>query len=197
MPSLWRDGACRQAEGQDHRVGFWKCYECRKPFAVKIGTVFEDSKVPMRLWLQAMYLIAGSKKGISSNQLHRILGATLKTASFMSHRIREAMCSNNIAPFGGNGGDVEVDETFIGQLKGVPKRRAFHHKMKDLALIDRDSRQARTMVIDDVNAKTLMPLVMQNVAKEARVMTDEHSGCRDVGKFFGAHGTPATVAPSM
>ena len=167
-------------QGKSTRVGAYKCYQCRKPFTVKIGTIFEDSKVPMRLWLQAMYLIAGSKKGISSNQLHRILGVTLKTAWFMSHRIREAMRSDDMTPFGGNGGAVEVDETFIGQLKGVPKRRAFHHKMKVLALIDRDSRQARTMVIDNVNADTLMPIVLANVAKEARVMTDEHSGYRDM-----------------
>lgn len=176
-------------QGKSTRIGTYKCYQCRKPFTVKIGTIFEGSKVAMRLWLQAMYLIAGSKKGISSNQLHRILGVTLKTAWFMSHRIREAMRSNDLTPLGGEGGAVEVDETFIGQLKGVPKRRAFHHKMKVLALIDRDTRQARTMVIDDVNAKTLMPLVMQNVAREARVMTDEHSGYRDVSKFFAAHGT--------
>ncbi|OBX18642.1 transposase [Erythrobacter sp. QSSC1-22B] len=175
--------------GKSTRVGTYKCYECRKPFTVKIGSIFEDSKVPMRLWLQAMYLIAGSKKGISSNQLHRILGVTLKTAWFMSHRICEAMRSNDMTPFGGNGGAVEVDETFIGQLKGVPKRRAFQHKMKVLALIDRDTRQARTMAIDDVNAKTLMPLVIANVAEEARVMTDEHSGYRDVKHIFAAHGT--------
>jgi transposase-like protein len=107
----------------------------------------------------------------------------------MSHRIREAMRSNDMTPFGGEGGIVEVDETFIGQLKGVPKRRAFHHKMKVLALIDRDSRQARTMVIDNVNAETLMPIVMNNVAREARVMTDEHSGYRYLKDHFAAHGT--------
>ena len=175
--------------GKSTRVGAYKCYQCRKPFTVKIGTIFEDSKVPMRLWLQAMYLIAGSKKGISSNQLHRILGVTLKTAWFMSHRIREAMRSDDMTPFGGNGGAVEVDETFIGQLKGVPKRRAFHHKMKVLALIDRDSRQARTMVIDGVGAETLMPIVLANVAREARIMTDEHSGYRSAKDHFAAHGT--------
>src|SRR6476620_12765338 len=96
-------------QGKSTRVGAYKCYQCRKPFTVKIGTIFEDSKVPMRLWLQAMYLIAGSKKGISSNQLHRILGVTLKTAWFMSHRIREAMRDGGLAPFGQGGGAVEVD----------------------------------------------------------------------------------------
>src|SRR3982751_5772116 len=76
--------------GKSTRVGAYKCYQCRKPFTVKISTIFEDSKVALRIWLQAMSLIAGSKKGISSNQLHRALGVTLKTAWFMSHRIREA-----------------------------------------------------------------------------------------------------------
>lgn len=96
---------------------------------------------------------------------------------------------SDIAPMGGNGGVVEVDETFIGKLKGVEKRRAFHHKMKVLALVDRDSGKARTMVVDNVKAETLMPLVLANIAREARVMTDEHSGYRDAGKFFAAHGT--------
>ncbi|WP_206694651.1 IS1595 family transposase [Novosphingobium sp. NBM11] len=176
-------------QGKSTRVGVWKCYQCRKPFTVKIGTIFEDSKVAMHIWLQAMYLIAGSKKGISSNQLHRILGVTLKTAWFMSQRIREAMRSDDMTPFGGAGGIVEVDETFIGHLKGTEKKRAFHHKMKVLALVDRDTGKARTMVIENVRADTLMPIVLANVAREARVMTDEHSGYRDMGKFFADHGT--------
>jgi transposase-like protein len=77
--------------GKSTRVGVFKCYQCRKPFTVKVGTVFESSHVPMHLWLQAMFLLCSSKKGISSNQLHRTLGVTLKTAWFISHRIREAM----------------------------------------------------------------------------------------------------------
>lgn len=77
--------------GKSTRIGTYKCYQCRKPFTVKIGTIFESSHVKMHLWLQAIFLIASSKKGISTNQLHRTLGVTLKTAWFMSHRIREAM----------------------------------------------------------------------------------------------------------
>lgn len=80
--------------GASTRVGVYKCYDCRKPFTVKIGTIFEASHIPMRLWLQAIFLIASSKKGISSNQLHRTLGITLKSAWFLSHRIREAIASN-------------------------------------------------------------------------------------------------------
>jgi transposase-like protein len=133
--------------------------------------------------------MTSSKKGMSAHQLHRILEITYKSAWFLAHRIREAMTSGELTPFGGNGGVVEVDETFIGRKKGAEKKRAFHHKMKVLALVDRDSGKARTMVIDDVKAETLMPLVIANVEREARIMTDEHSGYRDVGKFFAAHGT--------
>lgn len=100
-------------QGKSTRVGVWKCYQCRKPFTVKIGTIFEASHVPMHIWLQAIYLIAGSKKGMSSSQLHRTLGVTLKTAWFMSHRIREAMRSTG-GLFGQGGGIVEIDETLSG-----------------------------------------------------------------------------------
>ena len=85
-------------KGKSTRIGAYKCYKCRKPFTVKIGTIFEASHVKMHLWLQAFYLICGSKKGISANQLHRTLGVTLKTAWFMGHRIREAMRAGTLAP---------------------------------------------------------------------------------------------------
>lgn len=151
---VWTDGpVCPRCGGTDRigkmagkstRVGTYKCYQCRKPFTVKIGTIFEASHVAMHVWLQAIYLIAGSKKGISSNQLHRILGVTLKTAWFMSHRIREAMRSGDITPFGSGGGVVEVDETFIGHDKTIKaerekKGRGYAHKHKVLSLIDRDT----------------------------------------------------------
>jgi hypothetical protein len=84
---------------------------------VKVGTIFEASHVPMHLWLQAIYLLSSSKKGISSNQLHRTLGCTLKTAWFISHRVREAMRDGGLAPMGGAGGVVEVDETYFGRSK--------------------------------------------------------------------------------
>ena len=88
--------------GKSTRIGTYKCYQCRKPFTVKVGTIFESSHVPLHIWLQAIFLMASSKKGISSNQLHRTLGVTLKTAWFMSHRIREAMRSGgSLSPLGG------------------------------------------------------------------------------------------------
>src|SRR5258708_7937033 len=99
-------------EGKSTRIGVYKCYQCRKPFTVKVGTIFESSHIPMRFWLQAIHLISSSKKGISANQMHRTLGITLKSAWFMCHRIREAMKSNSIEPLGGAGKIVEADETF-------------------------------------------------------------------------------------
>lgn len=102
-------------KGKSTRIGTYKCYGCRKPFTVKIGTIFEASHVKMNLWLQAIYLMCSSKKGISSNQLHRVLGVTLKTAWFMSHRIREAMRDDGTSgPLGGEGEIIEADETYIG-----------------------------------------------------------------------------------
>ena len=96
------------------KLAFMALFICRKPFTVKVGTIFEDSHIPLNLWLQAMYLISSSKKGISANQLHRTLGITLKSAWFLGHRVRETMRQGSLAPAGGGGGIVEVDEAFIG-----------------------------------------------------------------------------------
>ncbi len=174
--------------GKSTRVGTYKCYECRKPFTVKIGTIFEASHVAMHIWLQAMYLVAGSKKGISSNQLHRILGVTLKTAWFMSHRIPEAMRSGDLTPFGSDGGAVEVDETFIGRKKGRKVRHGYEHKMKVLALVERNTGKTRMMVADNLTAAYIAPIVRENVAREAVLMTDEARHYVKVGREFAAHG---------
>ncbi|MGN6270445.1 MAG: IS1595 family transposase [Sphingomonas sp.] len=176
-------------QGKSTRIGAYKCYQCRKPFTVKIGTIFESSHVPMNVWLQAMYLIAGSKKGISSNQLHRTLGVTLKTAWFMSHRIREAMKSNDPGMFGEDGGFVEADETFIGREPGAKVRSSFFHKMKVLALVDRNTGRSRAVVVDGVTAKHLASDVFFNVAREATLMTDEATAYKVLGRHFAAHHT--------
>lgn len=149
---LWPNGAtcpkCGESErvskmgGKSTRIGAYKCYVCRKPFTVKVGTIFESSHVKLNLWLQAIFLIAGSKKGISSNQLHRTLGVTLKTAWFMSHRIREAMKDDGML-FGTGGGMVEADETYMGKTEGLGKGPHTSKKRKVLALVDRDTKKAR------------------------------------------------------
>src|SRR4051812_36007149 len=108
-------------EGEAHRAGLWKCKDCREQFSVTVGTVFERSKIALNVWLQAVFLLCSSKKGMSSHQLHRILGVTYKTAWFMTHRIREAMKSGMLSPMGGAGGIVEVDETYWGNKDSVKK----------------------------------------------------------------------------
>jgi transposase-like protein len=144
--------------GKSTRIGAYKCYQCRKPFTVKIGTVFEASHVPMRHWLQAMFLLSSSKKGISSNQLHRTLGCTLKTAWFISHRIREAMRVTGVTPMGGAGKVVEADETFYGRIDGV--------RIADI-----------------------QPIICENLAREAKLMTDEMASYKEIGTEFASHDT--------
>lgn len=171
------------------RVGLWKCGACRKQFTIKIATVFEDARLPLHKILQAAYLLASSKKGISSNQLARTLEITVKSAWFLSHRIREAMRDSGVAPIGGAGNIVEVDETFLGNDKSKPKRRGYAHKHKVLSLVDRATGKARSMVVGDLNTKTLLPIIRQNVARESRVMTDDAGYYKKLGRHFKAgHG---------
>jgi transposase-like protein len=177
--------------GKATRIGLYKCYQCRKQFTVKVGTVFEDSHVPMNVWLQAMHLLCSSKKGISSNQLHRILGVTLKTAWFMSHRIREAMRFVGVEPMGGDGGIVESDETYIGKLDAAPKGRqskprGYGHKNAVLTLVERGGR-ARSFHVDGNAISDIMPIVRENIAREATVMTDEAKHYNDVSGEFAGH----------
>lgn len=177
-------------QGKTTRPGLYKCKDCRKPFTATMGTIYERSHIPLHKWLLATQLMVASKKGISAHQLFRMLGfGSYRTAWFMAHRIREAMRSDDTTPMGSGGGIVEVDETFIGRVKGAPVKRAFHHKMKVLALVDRDSGKARTMVVDNVSAATLMPIVRANVAKEATIMTDEHNAYTRIKDHFAGHGT--------
>ena len=195
MPTCPHCGACSRIsaitpnEAKRIRIGLKKCGHCKKQFTVKVGTVFEHARMPLHKMLQAVYLMTTSKKGVSAHQLHRTLEVTYKTAWFLAHRIREAMRTTDLSAFGVGGGIVEVDETFIGRVKGAPVKRAFHHKMKVLALVDRDSGKARTMVVDNVTAATLMPIVIANVAKEATIMTDEHKAYTRVADHFAGHGT--------
>jgi transposase-like protein len=179
-------------KGKATRIGLWKCYQCRKQFTVKVGTVFEDSHVPMNLWLQAMYLLCSSKKGISSNQLSRTLGVTLKTAWFMSHRIREAMRVVGVEPMGGAGEIVEIDETFTGRLEGMPKQPKGSHpssyKNTVLSLVARDGK-ARSFHVEGVTSGQLLPIIKANVSKEAFVMSDELKAYDALDKDFWMHQT--------
>src|SRR5580704_17052057 len=159
-------------EGKSTRIGAYKCYQCRKPFTVKIGTVFEASHVPMRHWLQAMFLMSSSKKGISSNQLHRTLGCTLKTAWFISHRIRLAMVTVGVEPMGGAGTIVEIDETFIGRQEGQPANSGSATKNIVLTLVERGG-VSRSFHVDSTSIADIVPIVRANIHPETNIMTDE------------------------
>ncbi len=172
--------------GKSTRIGLYKCYACRKPFTVKIGTVFESSHVEMKLWLQAMHLMCASKKGISSNQLHRTLGVTLKTAWFMSHRIREAMTTVGMEPMGGEGAVVEIDETFIGQKKDMPKQRGYAHKHAVMTLVER-GKGARSFHVSGTAAADLLPIIKAHVASGTHIMTDEAGQYAHLSKHFAGH----------
>jgi transposase-like protein len=119
-------------KGKSTRLGVYKCYSCRKPFTVKVGTIFESSHIKLHIWLQAIFLLSSSKKGISANQLARTLGVTLKSAWFLGHRIREAMSDEGKSgPLGGEGKVVEVDET--SARKSTSSRTAVASVSKALA----------------------------------------------------------------
>ncbi len=186
--------------GKSTRIGVYKCYQCRKQLTVKVGTVFEASHVPLHVWLQAVALLTSSKKGISSNQLHRTLGVTLKTAWFMSHRIREAMRNGSLSPLGGAGRVVEADETYQGRhstprdvttsgrpfikkgKKGTPAKRAV------IALVERGG-DVRSFHVENADKATVNQIVSENIARESRVITDESRLYNDVAGNFHAHET--------
>jgi transposase-like protein len=179
-------------KGKSTRIGTYKCYACRKPFTVKVGTIFEASHVKLHIWLQAIFLIVSSKKGISANQLHRTLGVTLKTAWFMGHRIREAM-DNNTGPLGGEGKVVEADETFIGKPdsvfvngKGWMQMTGVSTKRKVISLVERGGR-VRSIKVDDLTGETIRKVLSENVAKESRLHTDEAQHYKRPGKAFAKH----------
>jgi transposase-like protein len=172
------------------RVGVYRCAEkeCRKDFTVRVGTVFEDSPVKLHKWLLAAYLICASKKGMSAHQLHRMLGVTYKTAWFMTHRLRKAMEENNGSLLGGGGQPVEADETYWGNLKGAPDhpKGGWGHKMKVVSLVERDGIK-RSYAMKRVTAKTLKPILDEQISKKARLMTDESQLYNKLGHEYAEH----------
>jgi transposase-like protein len=172
------------------RHGLKKCGECRKQFTVKVGTVFEHGRMPLHKMLQAVYLMTSSKKGISAHQLHRTLEITYKSAWFLCHRIREAMRDGNLAPFGGEGSDVQVDETYYGNLEGVqkaPKARGYSHKMRIVSLLDKRTGKARSFYAPSHSLPTVSQIVRDNVEQESHLVTDEARYYWRVGKEFAGH----------
>jgi transposase-like protein len=158
------------------KPGVYRCRSkgCRKDFSVTTKSVMESSHIKLNVWLQAFFLMASSKKGMSSHQLRRALGVTYKTAWFLSHRIREAMRVGGLMPpMGGAGKVVEADETFIGRLEGQPKgKNGYAHKNVVLTLVERGG-SARSFHIDNASVASIVPIIREKIVRETDLMTDE------------------------
>jgi transposase-like protein len=205
---LWSDGvicphcgsidSASKMKGKSTRLGLWKCYDCRKQFTVKVGTVFESMHIPLHKALQAVYLLSASKKGCSAHQLHRTLEITYKAAWFLAHRIREAMRDGTLAPMGGPGSIVEADETYFGPTEEQPKTTTKGQPFKKrtrlgpsgkravLALVQRGG-NVRSFHVDKADADTVAGIVRTNVSRESILSTDESRLYVKLGKEFEAH----------
>jgi transposase-like protein len=187
----WPDGVtCPHCESQDcafvssRRI--WQCKGCRKQFSVKVGSIFEDSPIPLSKWLPAMWLLVNCKNGVSSYEIARDLGVTQKTAWFMMHRLRMAIMAKSFNKFGGN---VEVDETYIGgkarnmhvgkrKRLGMSQHRSMLGKTAVLGLLERHGKdgasQIRTAVVEGRKKGHLQPHVKANIEAGATLHTDAH-----------------------
>jgi transposase-like protein len=194
---MWPHGPCcprcgsldriGKVSGKSARAGLYYCGECKRQFTVTVGTIFERSKVPLAKWWLAVHLMASSKKGMSAHQLHRMLGVAYPTAWFMEHRIRAAMASGDLLPpLGGEGETVEIDETFIGQKKDMPRRRGYAHKRAIMTLVERGG-PARSFHVSGTAAADLLPIIRAHVHSGSHVMTDEAGQYTHLGKHFAKH----------
>lgn len=197
---IWRNGPfcphCGETEaytslkGKQHRPGLYQCNSCRQQFTVTVGTIFERSKIPLNVWLLATYLLCSSKKGMSTRQLSRMLGVSVKSTWFMMHRIREAMRDNpDLGPLGGGNKVVEADETFVGGKAKNAKRGAPVPKKEAVAsLVERDG-MVRSFHIPSVSRNTLRPILVGQIDRKSYLMTDEAGHYVAVGREYAGHGT--------
>jgi len=168
----------------------WKCADCRQQFSVLVGTIFEDSHLPLSKWLLAIHLLCAGKNGVSALELSRTLGIAYKSAWHMAHRIRYAMTQPALAAK--LQGTVESDETYIGgKRKGFATRQeAALHRMDNKTpvhtLVERGG-EARSRVLQAVTGDTLGEALREQVEPSATLMTDELKAYRTLGREFAAH----------
>jgi transposase-like protein len=196
-----KDGACcprcggadpyrlrpRETSKKPGRKGLYKCKACRKQFTVTVGTVFEDSHIPLSKWLLAIHLLASSKKGMSAHQLHRNLGISYKGAWFMAHRLRYAMAQGPL--MGLMHGQVEVDETYVGGRKRGKRGRPGidSNKTPVVALVERGSGRVRALPVPRVTSENLKAVITEHVRRDAVLMTDEYQGYDQAGALMADH----------
>lgn len=195
----WPAGvACPHCKAK--KVGFlstrriWKCRECRKQFSVKVGTIFEDSPLGLDKWLPAMWMIANCKNGVSSYEIGRALGVTQKTAWFMLHRIRLAMQTETFRLFGG---DVEIDETFIGgrainmhksRRRRFKKWSGFGGKAVVMGILERGKGDRRSRIrvkhVRDTSRPSLFPEITRSIALGSNVYTDKLKAYKGLRRYY-------------
>lgn len=196
-PACPRCGSMNVYQMRDSKTGErqadyrWRCREKHpsQQFTVRTGTVFEDSRAELRHWCFAFWRAATSKKGVSALEIHRQTGLSYKSSLFMLHRIRFAMADSVVGPLGG---EVEVDETYVGgkpRYKGVSKRGRGTKKQCVLAMVERGGR-VKTRPVANVTGKTLKDAIREDVHPSARIITDENSAYTGIGSdFAGGHQT--------
>jgi transposase-like protein len=203
----WSDGKVRcpycNAEKLTYmaKARLYRCYgdHAKQKFSLKVGTVFEDSPIPLEKWLPAVWLLVNCKNGVSSYEIHRSIGVTQKSAWFMLHRIRLAIQSGSFVKLGGEGSEVEVDETFIGgKLRNMHKEKQIRYrkitesakfggptgKAIVVGMLDRTARKIRASVVSDVSRLTLQTAVLQNVTHGTSVYTDQAPAYQRLNKTY-------------
>lgn len=198
----WADGVCCPRCGSTEvtkieanpekkiRRGLYRCKDCRKnkrsnQFTVTVGTIFEDSHIPLSQWLQAITLLCSSKKGISAHQLHRQLGITYKSAWFMAHRIRYAM--GTTAFKSKMKGVIEADETYVGgKARRIGRNTGWENKTPVFSLVQRDG-GVRSFVVANVTGANVKEVLRKNVHRSADIMTDESKLYFAIGNEFASH----------
>ena len=174
--------------GKSSRPGLRKCYACRKTFTVRIGSIFEDSHFPLHLWLQAIQLIAGSKKGISTRQIQRTFNCSMKTAWFLTHRIREIMQpADGSGPLGGEGKTIEADVTYVGRKPMTKARRGGGSNMNPVfSLVEREG-AVRSVHMPNVRVENLGAALDNHASGKSDLMTDEAAAFAQLGWNFRSH----------
>ncbi len=180
----------RDSKTGERQANFrWRCHGCKKQFTVRIGAVYEDSRIPMRHWCYVYWRATTSKKGVSALEIHRQTGVSYKSALFMLHRVRFAMADSATDLLNG---DVEIDETYVGgkpRYKGVSKRGRGTNKQAVMALVERRGK-VRTRPVANVTAKTLKGVIREMVHTNARIITDENPAYSGIcAEYTGGHET--------
>lgn len=204
----WRDGVtCPRCGSKEVSYistrHIWKCKtkHDHQQFSVKIGTIMEDSAIPLDKWLTAMWMLCNCRNGVSSYEIHRSIGVTQKSAWFMLHRVRLAMQNGEFVKFGGNSGCVEADETFVGgksknmhasrrmnlhkaQRKTLFGDTRFIGKTPVFGLLDREHRKIRATVVPNIKRDTLQQEILKQVEEGANIYTDDSTSYMGLTKKY-------------